>query len=165
MPTRKTYRSTGRRTTGRRTTSTGRTTRKFNRTTTRNNSTTNTTFSKNSPAFNRPKTECEWRIGSYRTVYSQFTGAGQQTPFSPTNANKWVKLVNQGCRVYKFTNKDFCQRFGTQWQQGTPTACFRYLRQKFGPSIKAVTRGKGNNWLVATTPNISGRPFQNYSWK
>ena len=121
-------------------------------------------FPKNSPAFKRVRNECEWRIGSYRTIYSQFTGAGTKTTFSPTNANKWLNYVNNGYRVYKWSHKDFCKYFGSQWQQGTPTACQRYLKQKYGQGIKAVTRGKANCWLIATTPTVTARPFYNYNW-
>ena len=144
-----------------------------NRTTTNryNNKTTTTrikktpTFTKNSPAFKRVRMECEKRIGSYRSVYTQFTGAGVTTPFSPTLANKWVKYVNNGWHVYYWSNKDFCKHFGTQWNNGTPTACYRWMKQKYGSCIKAITRGKGTSWLVAVTPNITARPFNNYNWK
>ena len=127
--------------------------------------TTYPTFNMGSPAFNRARQECQWRMGSYRSIYTQFTGAGQKTVFSPTNANKWLKYVNNGWRVYYWNNKDFCRHFGRQWEYGTPTSCFRWMRQRYGTGIKAVTRGKGNGWLVATTPNITARPFTTYQWK
>lgn len=122
-------------------------------------------FSINSPAYKRAKDECERRIGSYRTIYQQFTGAGMKTTFSPTNAAKWLKFVNNGYCIYKWSNKDFCKYFGNQWQNASPTTCYRWMRQKYGSGIKAVTRGKANSWLVATTPNVTARPFSNYHWK
>jgi hypothetical protein len=124
-----------------------------------------TTFTKNSPAFKYVREECQWRMGSYRTVWSQFAGAGQRTPFSPTNANKWLRYVNSGYRVYKWTPKDFYRYFGQQWHQESPTACYRWMRRKYGTCIKDITRGAGNCWLVATSPHVTGYPFQNYHWK
>jgi len=122
-------------------------------------------YSKNSPAFKRIRDECQWRMYSYRNVYSQFTGAGTQTTFSPTNANKWLKFVHTGCRVYKFASKDFYKYFGTQWQTQTPTACFRWMKKQYGPGIKAVSKGNGTSWLVAATQTVTGRPFRTYNWK
>ena len=124
-----------------------------------------TTWSCNAPAFNPPRHECKWRIGSYRTIYAQFSGAGLNTAFSPANAKKWVKFINNGYRVFKFTNKDFCRHFGNQWATATPTSCHKWMKQKYGASIKAVTRGKANCWLIATTPSVTGRPFNTYNWK
>lgn len=152
MPPRKTnrnYRTTNRSTTTRRTTK----------------SPTTNTYATNSPKFTPVKQECQWRIGSYRNLYSQFTGAGSKTLFSPTNANKWIKYVNNGVRVYKFNNNEFTKNFGTQFANLTPTSARKGLQKKFGTCIKDVTRGKGNCWLVATTKNPTGRPFNNYNWK
>lgn len=115
--------------------------------------------------YNNYKKEIQAKIGSYRTLNQQFTGTGKVTAFSPTGANKWIKYVDQGAWVYKFNHTQFCRYFGSNWGHGTPTAAYRYLKQKFGPGIKAVTRGKGNNWLVAATPKVNGRPFYNYTWK
>lgn len=123
------------------------------------------TYHLNAPGFKQPRNECEWRIGSYRTVYSQFTGTGKLTALSPTTANKWIKFVNSGYRIYKFSNTDFCNFFGTKWNTGTPTACHRWMKQKYGSGIKAVTRGKTNTWLIAATPNVNALPFRNYTWK
>ncbi|MCK4343448.1 MAG: hypothetical protein KAY37_17175 [Phycisphaerae bacterium] len=119
----------------------------------------------NSPKYSPARFECQWRMGSYRNVWSQFNGAGMKTTFSPTLANRWIKYVNNGVRVYKFNNNDFSKHFGTEWAGGTPTAARQYLRKKYGPGVKDVTRGKGNCWLVATTKNMTGRPFANYLWK
>ncbi len=124
-----------------------------------------TTYTKSSAAFRNVRGEYEWRMQSYRTVYTQFTGAGQKTPFSPTNANRWLRYINQGYRVYNWTNREFCRFFGAQWQTGSPTACFRYMRQRFGSTVKAVARGKGNCWLVATSQHVNGQPFRNYRWR
>jgi len=122
------------------------------------------TFTVNQPAYRRIRNELQWRIGSYWTVYQQFSGPGARTPFSPTAANKWLKYVDNGYRVYHWTNRDFCRHFGQQWQNASPTACYRWMRQRYGSFIKAVARGKGNSWLVATTQNVTGRPFTNYNW-
>jgi hypothetical protein len=120
---------------------------------------TTTTYACNSPKFRTVRQECQWRITSYRNVYTQITGPGTKTIFSPTTANKWVRYVNTGVRVFKFTNTEFTRHFGTTWTTRTPKAAWRYLRTKYGPGIKDVTRGKGNCWLVATTKTVTTRPF------
>lgn len=117
-----------------------------------------------SPKYKNAKDECQWRMGSYRNVYAQFSGAGSKTAFSPTTANRWIKYVNSGARVYKFNQTDFNKYFGQHWATGTPTAARTYLKKKYGSGIKDVTRGKGNCWLVATTKTVAGRPFNNYPW-
>ena len=115
--------------------------------------------------YTTSKKELVAKIGSYRTLNQQFTGAGKVTAFSPSGANKWIKYVDQGAWIYKWNNAQFCRYFGTDWKDSTPTAAMRYLKQKFGSNIKAVTRGKGNHWLVAAMPKITARPFYNYNWK
>lgn len=147
-----------------------RTTNRTNRTTgtNRTNRTTRTpsaTYPCNSPKYSPAKSECQWRMGSYRNVYSQFSGGRTKTRFSPTTANKWVKYVNSGNRIYKFNNVEFTRHFGTQWNTNSVTAARQFLRRKFGVAVKDVTRGKGNCWLIATTKNMTGRPFNNYNWK
>lgn len=132
--------------------------------TTRGNNFGGTTWSPNSPKFNTAKNECETRIGSYENIYSQFTGSGA-TPVSPSTANKFIKYVDNGNRVYKFNNAQFSRYFGNSMKNTTPTVAFRYLKQKFGGGIKAVCRGKGNNWLICASPNVSGRAFTSYNWK
>lgn len=115
-----------------------------------------------SPKFRTAREECETRIGSYRNVWSQFNSGS--TAFSPTNANKWVRYVNAGGRVFKFTNQQFTQYFGYTAASSTPTAARQILRKKFGAFIKDVTVGNNGAWLVATTKNVSGRPFTSYNW-
>jgi len=107
--------------------------------------------------------EIQARISSYRAINQQFSGTSV-TAFSPATANRWMKMVGAGARVYTFSPSEFCRYFGSQWDSSTPTAAFRYLRKKFGSGIKAVTRGRGNNWLVAATSNVYGRPFSTYQW-
>lgn len=116
-----------------------------------------------SPKFNTARTECQWRIGSYRNVYSQFTMTGNRTNWSPAIANRWVRYVNTGARVYKFNNNEFTRFFGYQCTTCTPTAARMVLRRKYGMGIKDVTRGN-SCWLIATTRNVTGRPFNNYNW-
>ena len=164
MPPRKTTRTYRKRSTGR----TLRTTRTTGRTTTRTtNRTTRTpqcTYSCNSPKFLPTRNECQQRMGSYRNVYTQIAG-GNKTLLSPTTANKWLRYVNNGSRVYKWTTNEFTRHFGKTNTQGTPTAVRRYLRTKYGAQIQDVTRGRSNCWLVATKKPINGRPFNSYAWK
>ena len=135
------------------------------RTTTRRTPTTTTTYTCNSPKFRTVQQECQWRMGSYRNVYNQFTGTGRKTVFSPTTANRWMRYVNNGVQVYKFTNQDFCRYFGSRWARSTSRAAYTYLNNHFGTSIKDVTRGKGNCWLIAATRTPTARPFANYIWR
>ncbi len=131
--------------------------------TTRNTRQNVTRYTCNSPKFRGPKQECQWRIGSYRNVYSQFSG-GTKTTLSPTMANRWIKYVNNGNRVYKVTGAEFDKSFGAQWSNMTPTSARRWLKKKFGTSVKDVTKGKGNTWLIASTKNLTGRPFNKQNW-
>lgn len=104
-------------------------------------------------------------IVSFRNLNQQFSGTSRVTAFSPSTAKTWINFVNNGNYVYKFTNQQFCQTFGTQWNTATPTAAFKYLRYRFGNGIRAVTRGRSNTWLVCASPNVTGRPFSTYNWK
>jgi len=158
MPPRK---PTTRKTNQRRTTWTTRNTTR-NITSTRINT---TSWPCSSPKFRVAREECQWRIGSYRNVYQQFTGATTKTVFSPTNAGKWMKYITNGVRVYKFNNKDFCKYFGSKWAKTTTGAARNYLRTKYGSAIKDVTRGKSNCWLIAASKTPTARPFTQYHWK
>ena len=117
--------------------------------------------------FGGVRQDIQWRIGSYRNIYSQVSGPGNVTAFSPKTATQWANYVNNGWRVYQFNNRQFTQYFGPQFNQTTPspTTVTRVLRQKFGPGIKAVTRGRNSSWLIATTPSVNRGPFKNYNWK
>lgn len=141
---------------------TGRTTKPYGQTFTR---TSWPTTSYSPTKYTNYRKELQAKIGSYRMINQQWTGAGKVTAFSPAGAHKWIKYVNQGAWVYKFNTTQFCRFFGSEWNYATPTAACRYLQRKFGTGIKAVTRGKGNCWLVAAMPNITARPFYNYNWK
>jgi hypothetical protein len=115
--------------------------------------------------YNTYKKTLQAKICSYRTINQQFTGTGKVTAFSPAGANKWIKYVDQGAWVYKFSTPQFCKFWGNNWNSPTPTVAFRYLQKKFGTCIKGVTQGKGNYWLVAATPKLTARPFSTYIWK
>lgn len=127
-------------------------------------STSNTT-SYPTTKFSNQRTEITAKIGSFRTINQQVSGAGKVTAFSPATCDKWINLVNDGCNVYKFTNTEFVRIFGSQFNYCTPTVAQRILNNRFGTGIKAVTRGKGNSWLVAATDRVTARPFSNYTWK
>ncbi len=126
--------------------------------------TTTTTWPCNSPKFRIVRNECQWRMGSYRNVYSQFAGAGRWAYMSPTTANRWIRYVNNGAQVYKFSNRDFCNYWGNKWANANPRTAYQYLKNHYGSIIKDVTRGKGNCWLIATSRTPTARPFNNYNW-
>ncbi len=119
-----------------------------------------------SPTQFKNATKCiQQSIGSFRNIATQFSGAGKVTAFSPTTVNKWIKYVNGGTCVYKFTNEQFCRYFGTRFHTPTsPMYAARYLKNRFGAGIKDVARGKGGSWLVAASANVSSGPFKNYKW-
>jgi hypothetical protein len=121
------------------------------------------TYSTNSPRFNPIRNEVECRLGSYHNVYNQFT-PGRKTYLSPSVANRWMRNVNNGVQVYKFNNKDFGRHFGNTWASANPTAVRKYLTTRYGSTIKDVTRGNNNTWLIATTRTPTKRPFTNYNW-
>lgn len=122
-----------------------------------------TTYSPNK--FSNCRQEITAKIQSFRAINQQFSGTSKVTAFSPSIANKWISYVNDGCNVYTFTNQQFCRIFGSQWTSGSPSNAFRYLKNRYGTGIKAVTRGKANCWLIAAASRITARPFSNYSWK
>ncbi|MBL8879079.1 MAG: hypothetical protein JNG88_08160 [Phycisphaerales bacterium] len=114
--------------------------------------------------FSNVREQCQQRVTSYRTIASQCSGPGRVNWFSPSTANKFVRFVNNGCLVYKFSNPQFCRSFGSQFSNTNSTTAFRLLKNKFGTGIKAVTRGKNNCWLVCASSNVSARPFSQYNW-
>ncbi len=141
-------------------------TNKNNRTNNRNMTTRTFSCATYSPSkYKTYQKNLQAKIGSYRTIWQQFNGTGKVVAFSPTSANKWIKYVDQGAYVYKFSNQQFSKFFGKNWNNPTPTAALRFLKQKYGQGIKAVTKGKNNTWLVAATPKVNARPFSTYTWK
>jgi len=108
------------------------------------------------------------KIASFRTINQQIGGAGKVTAFSPSNANKWINLVNSGNAVYKFNgmqaNRYFGKLFSHPINAVSPSIALKTLQKQFGTGIKAVTRGKGNNWLIAASTNVSASPFRNYNF-
>jgi hypothetical protein len=121
------------------------------------------TWSPKSPQFNPIRTECQARIGSYKNVYSQFSGSGK-TVFSPSVANKWLRFCNNGTFVYKFSKPQFVRYFGQNCANLSSAACTKLFQQKFGQGVKAVSRGNNNCWLVAATQSVTASPFMNYNW-
>jgi hypothetical protein len=120
--------------------------------------------------FTNCRKQISAKIASFRTINQQISPSGKVVAFSPTTANRWINLVNQGNVVYKFTNQQFNQFFGRCFTSSprsvtTPTGVCKVLQKQFGQGIKAVTKGKGGTWLIAASPNVSGRPFQTYNFR
>lgn len=122
--------------------------------------------------FNMHRKDLNAKIASFRMINQQVSGPGKVTAFSPSTTNKWIKLVNNGAFVFKFTNAQFSQKFGkivtknnTKSFSGSPNVALKSLQRMFGGGIKAVTRGKANSWLIAATPTVNKAPFSNYSFK
>lgn len=162
MPSTKSYNSTGRTTGGNWNNRTHSSTRS-NPSTSRPSASSRTYSPTQFKSVN--KNIQQW-IGSFRNIRTQFNGAGRVSAFSPTGVNKWIKFVNSGAFIYKFTNVDFCNKFSNSFSSPTtsPTDACRNLKRKFGSGIKAVTRGKGGCWLIAASPTVSGSPFSTYKW-
>jgi hypothetical protein len=132
--------------------------------TTKRTPTNTATWPCNSPKFRIVRNECQWRMGSYWNVYSQFATQGRWAYMSPTTANRWIRYVNNGRQVYMFSNRDFCSYWGNKFANANPRTAYQYLRNHYGNIIKDVTRGKGSCWLIATTRTPTARPFTNYNW-
>ncbi len=118
----------------------------------------------NSRHFMTLRNEFQWRIGSYQNVYNQFN-SGRRTVWSPTVANRWMRYVKSGVQVYQFTNREFTRFFGNRFNNANPTVIRKFLTNRYGHSIKDVTRGNNNTWLIAASRTPSGRLFTNYNWK
>lgn len=131
--------------------------------TSRSSTTNSSTWSPNSPQFKPIKNQCQAWIGSYKNVYSQIN-TSSKTSLSPTVANRFVKLINNGSFVYKFSNPQFTQKFGQTAKDLSPTQATKFLQKKFGAGVKSVARGNANCWLVAATPNVQKGPFKSYNW-
>lgn len=164
MPTRSTWKSgsTRRNTTSHSMSSGSRTSGTY-----RNHSSTSNRSSHgySTSSFNTHRNEICAKICSFRTINQQLNGAGKVTTFSPGAANKWINFVNDGARVYKFTNLQMARIFGSDWSNNNSTTnTLRLMKKKFGSGIKAVTKGKSSTWLVAATNNVSKRPFSTYSF-
>lgn len=114
------------------------------------------------------KTVCnniERKLDSYKTLFQQANGAGGMSRPTPATLNSFCNWVNKGAviqtcssaqisRWARTTNKSFNPH------NPTPTACKKVLAAKFGRTyIKAVAKGKGGQFMVATTPTINGRTF------
>jgi hypothetical protein len=164
MPTIRKSKQNTRKTTARRTTS--RTTAKGN--TSRTSSTSRGTASGYPVSkFANVRTGIQGRLGSFRNIFSQVSGPGKVTAFSPRTAQQWFNLVNKGAWVYKFSSPQLVKSFGTKFDpEFSNTAITKFFKTKFGnAAIKGVTRGRGNTWLVATNSPINKGPFKNYTWK
>ena len=164
----RTYKTSGRRTSKRRTTGSFGGSRATK--TTRNSSKTWKPTTAYAPSkFGQTRKQLTAKIASFRTINQQVSGTGKVTAFSPTNANKWIKFVNTGANVYKFSGAQWSRHFGKLFNSTSgavsPSIAMKALKKQFGTGIKAVTKGKGNNWLVAATPSVHASPFKNYSFK
>src|SRR5262245_54958418 len=124
------------------------------RTTTSSSSSRTTGRSFSASSFNKITSNIQQKIGSYRNIWSQFK-SGSTTCFTPGTANKWINLIDNGANVYKFTGNDFARWFGTNYSSTwSPSTATRYCKQRFGTGIKAVSRGKGNCWLVCASSTV-----------
>lgn len=121
--------------------------------------------------FTQQRTQVTTKIASFRNINSQLSGSGKVIAFSPATINRWINFVNSGNCVYKFNSAEFTRKFGrffpttTPTTAASPTVALKTLQRQFGQGIKAVTRGKGNNWLIAASPNVNKGPFGSYNWK
>lgn len=118
--------------------------------------------------FNTVRDGIQTRVGSFRNIFSQVSGKGKVTAFSPRTAQQWFNLVQKGACVYKFSAPQVAKVVGSTKFKTNPSnaAVTKAFQTKFGKaSIKGVTQGRGNSWLVATNSPINKGPFKNYTWK
>ncbi len=145
---------------------TGNKTRSTSGKTTAGRTTTKASAGYSPSKFNDIRQNIQQRVGSYRNIYAQVSGASKVTAFSPKTAQQWTKFINNGCNVYKF-NTQQCSRFFGQQQFDSSTTnrtATQLFRAKFGAGVKAVAQARGNAWLVAATNNVNQGPFKNYKW-
>lgn len=140
------------------------TTSRFSGWSTRTNVTTNPNSGYSPAQFKPYRNTVQAKICSFRTLEQQTTGTNRVTTFSPTTFNRWINMVNKGCCVYKFTNREVARFCGRNFT-GSTTTTLNLLKKKFGTGVKACTPTRNNTWLVCATQNVSATPFSNYSWK
>ncbi len=160
MPTKRNYKTSGRRTSAR------SSTRSFGGTHTPKTWQPSSTYAPTK--FSVQRKQVTAKISSFRTINQQINGTGKVTAFSPANVNKWINLVNSGHAVYKFNgmqaNRHFGKLFNNPINSISPSFALKTLQKQFGTGIKAVTKGKGNNWLIAASTTVNASPFRNYSF-
>lgn len=127
-----------------------------------NNTSTTTGYA--TAQFKPYRNTVQAKICSFRTLEQQCTGTSRVTTFSPTTFNRWINMVNKGCCVYKFTNREVARFCGRNFT-GSTTTTLNLLRKKFGTGVKACASTRNSTWLVCATTNVTATPFSNYTWK
>ena len=117
------------------------------------------------PTYKTCSYSLETKMNSYRTLYNQTRGPAKYDRPTPATLNTFANWVNKGAIIHTVTptqvarwSKTTRKYFNTRTP--TPTSCKNVLWAKFGKNaIKAVARSKSGSFMVATTPTISGKPF------
>ena len=119
----------------------------------RSSSTRKPTFRK---VFNTFKT----KIQSYQTLVRQTQGTGSGGP-TAANLNSLSKWVDKGAVIQTVSNAQLKRWSHTSKTYTSPTAAKNVLTKKFGKTpIKAICPGKGNSFIVATSPTWRGKSFK-----
>jgi len=105
------------------------------------------------------------KIDSFKTLYAQTTGPASYGRPTPGMINTFANWINKGaiiqtCSVAQVSRWARNQHKNFNPRNPSPNACKTVLCSKFGRSaIKAVCKGKGGTFMVATTPTVNGRSF------
>jgi len=103
----------------------------------------------------------EQKIASFRTLCTQTQGAGNPKP-TPATLNTFANWINKGAVVHNVSATQIAKwTHANRTNFNTATNAKNALWKRFGKTaIKAVSIGKGNNFIVACAPTVNGKPFK-----
>jgi hypothetical protein len=112
------------------------------------------------PTFRTVTKSFQNKIQSYQTLVRQTQRGGSGGP-TPANLNSLAKWVDKGAVIQTVSNAQLKRWSHTNKTYKSPTAAKSVLWKKFGKTpIKAICPGKGNSFIVATSPTWRGKTFK-----
>ncbi len=153
--TNRNFRSAGKQTTNKRNT----------RTTNQRSATTVAakTYKKWAPGYANFYQQYQQKLQSFKTLYSQTTGAAKFDRPSPTTLKTFTNWINKGANVYTISQTQLNKWAGTarnKYDWTKPTQARNFLNQKFGKgAIKAFARTKNGAYMVACPTTFRGKTF------
>ncbi len=112
------------------------------------------------PGYSSFCSQMDNKIASYKKLWSQATGPARAARPTPSTLNSFAKWIEKGAVVHKVSAAQV-KRWSKSTQQVTTAAtCKNALGRCFGKStIKAVTKDKAGQFLVACSPVAKGKRF------
>ncbi|UCG15195.1 MAG: hypothetical protein JSV19_07840 [Phycisphaerales bacterium] len=112
------------------------------------------------PTYRTVTNNFRTKINSYQTLVKQSQGPKSGGP-TPSNLNYLAKWVDKGAVIQTVSNAQLQRWSHTNKTYTSPTSVRTVLTKKFGKTpIKAICPGKGNNFIVATSPTWKGKMFK-----